>query len=262
MRSHGAFLIVADPRRTQTAEHADLHLPVRPGTDLPLLNAMLHVLEREGLLDRTFIERHTRGAEDTFTVAADWPPERAAEVCGVPADDIVAAARRFGSTRRAMALWSMGANQSTVGTLKNRALINLCLATGNIGRPGAGPLSLTGQPNAMGGRETGGLASLLPGYRSVTDAQHRAEVRRHWVVPPDAPGIASQPGLAASELVDALRAGDERAFLDLVRRLHGGLVRFARGFVSTEAAAEDVVQDTWAAVVQGIGQFEGRCALR
>ena len=200
MRSKGAFLIVADPRRTPTAEHADLHLPVRPGTDLPLLNAMLHVIERDGLLDRTFLERHTRGAEDTLTVAADWPPERAAEVCGVPAEDIVAAARRFGQTKRAMALWSMGVNQSTVGTLKNRAILNLCLATGNIGRPGSGPLSLTGQPNAMGGRETGGLAGLLPGYRSVTDPEHRAELRRFW----DSPGIAPEPGIAATELVEAL----------------------------------------------------------
>ena len=85
IRSKGAFLIVADPRRTPTAEHADLHLPVRPGTDLPLLNAMLHVLERDGLLDRTFLERHTRGAEDALTIAAEWTPERAADVCGVPA---------------------------------------------------------------------------------------------------------------------------------------------------------------------------------
>ena len=94
----------------------------------------------------------------------------------------------------------MGVNQSRVGTLKNRALINLCLATGNIGRPGSGPLSLTGQPNAMGGRETGGLASLLPGYRKVTSAEDRAEVRRFW----NAPGIAPEPGLAATELVEAL----------------------------------------------------------
>src|SRR5215218_9142265 len=203
VRSRGAFLIVADPRRTPTAEHADLHLPVRPGTDLPLLNAMLHVLERDGLLDRTFLERHTRGAEDTLTVAADWPPERAAEVCGVPAEDIVAAARRFGQTKRAMALWSMGVNQSTVGTLKNRALLNLCLATGNIGRPGSGPLSLTGQPNAMGGRETGGLAGLLPGYRKVSDAEDRAWMRRFW----DSPGISAEPGLASTELVEALEDG-------------------------------------------------------
>ena len=205
MRSRGAFLIVADPRRTPTAEHADLHLPVRPGTDLPLLNAMLHVLEREGLLDRTFLERHTarrRGrAYGRRRLAAR------ARRGGLPACPPTTSSRPpavSARPRRAMALWSMGANQSTVGTLKNRALINLCLATGNIGRPGAGPLSLTGQPNAMGGRETGGLASLLPGYRSVTDAQHRAEVRRHWGIPPEAPGIASRPGLAASELVDAL----------------------------------------------------------
>ncbi|MDA0183889.1 molybdopterin-dependent oxidoreductase [Solirubrobacter phytolaccae] len=200
IRSKGAFLIVADPRKTPTAEHAGLHLPVRPGTDLPLLNAMLHVLERDGLLDRRFLDRHTRGAEDALTVAADWSPARAAEVCGVPAEDIVEAARRFGSTKRAMALWSMGANQSTVGTLKNRALINLCLATGNIGRPGSGPLSLTGQPNAMGGRETGGLSTLLPGYRSVSNAEDRAWMGRFW----GSPGIAPEPGLAATELVEAL----------------------------------------------------------
>ena len=118
------------------------------------------------------------------------------EACGVPAEQIVAAARAFGAARRAMVLWSMGANQSTVGTLKNRALINLCLATGNIGRPGTGPLSLTGQPNAMGGRESGGLAHLLPGYRKVTDPDHRAEMRRLWDVPAGAPGISPAPGIA------------------------------------------------------------------
>jgi ferredoxin-nitrate reductase len=103
-----------------------------------------------------------------------------------------------------MTLWSMGANQSTVGTLKNRALINLCLATGNIGRAGTGPLSLTGQPNAMGGRESGGLAHLLPGYRKVTDPDDRAEMRRLWDIPSGAPGISPAPGIAATELVDAL----------------------------------------------------------
>src|SRR3954464_1463228 len=203
VRSRGAFLIVADPRRTPTAEHADLHLPVRPGTDLPLLNAMLHVLERDGLLDQTFLERHTRGAEDALTIAAEWTPTRAAEGCGVPAEDIVAAARRFGSTKRAMALWSMGVNQSVVGTLKNRAILNLCLATGNIGRPGSGPLSLTGQPNAMGGRETGGLSGLLPGYRKVGNAEDRAEMRRFW----GSPRIAPDAGLASTELVEALEDG-------------------------------------------------------
>jgi ferredoxin-nitrate reductase len=129
----------------------------------------------------------------------------------VPARDIVRAARMFGEAPRAMALWSMGANQSTVGTLKNRALINLCLATGNIGRPGSGPLSLTGQPNAMGGRETGGLSTMLPGYRSIADPEHRAEMRRLWRIPADAPGIAPGPGLAATDLVEALEDGRVRA---------------------------------------------------
>jgi len=200
----GATVTVVDPRRTPTAEGADLHLAVRPGADLPLLSAMLHVLDAEDLLDRAFLARHTEGADEALAAAAEWTPGRAAEATGVPAEDIVKAARRFGATRRAMVLWSMGANQSTVGTLKNRALINLCLATGSIGRPGAGPLSLTGQPNAMGGRESGGLAHLLPGYRSVTDPEHRAEMRRFWAVPPGAPGISPAAGIPATELVEAL----------------------------------------------------------
>src|SRR5206468_3776993 len=116
-----------------------------------------------------------------------------------------------GQAKRTMALWSMGANQSTVGTLKNRALNNLCLATGNIGRPGTGPLSLTGQPNAMGGRETGGLSTLLPGYRSVASPEDRAEMRRLWRLPVDAPGISPQPGLAATDLVEALESRAVRA---------------------------------------------------
>jgi ferredoxin-nitrate reductase len=207
----GAGLIVIDPRRTATAEAADMHLPIRPGTDLPLLSAMLGVLADEGLVDRLFVERHAEGFEDALAAARQWPVARAADVCGVPAANIVAAARLFGRAPRAMALWSMGMNQSRVGTLKNRALINLCLATGNIGRPGSGPLSLTGQPNAMGGRESGGLATLLPGYRSVADPEHRAEMRRLWKLPSDAPGISPAPGIAATELVEALEAGTVKA---------------------------------------------------
>jgi hypothetical protein len=206
-QSDGAKLIVIDPRRTATAEAADLHLAVRPGADLPLLAAMLGVIIDEQLLDRTFIDRHTEGYEQALATARRWPVTRAAEATGVPADDIVAAARMFGRAPRAMTLWSMGINQSTVGTLKNRALINLCLATGNIGRAGSGPLSLTGQPNAMGGRESGGLSTLLPGYRSVSDPDHRAEMRQLWEIPADLPGISPAPGVPATELTDALEAG-------------------------------------------------------
>jgi ferredoxin-nitrate reductase len=207
----GAQVIVVDPRLTETARAADLHLPLRPGSDLALLNSMLHVIARDGLLDETFIARRSEGLEQALAAAEEWPPERAAGECGLEAETIVDAARRFGQAKRAMALWSMGANQSTVGTLKNRALINLCLATGNLGRPGSGPLSLTGQPNAMGGRETGGLAGALPGYRSVTSAEERAEMRRLWGIPPEAPGISPRPGLASTELVEALEQGVVRA---------------------------------------------------
>ncbi|HYM55081.1 MAG TPA: molybdopterin-dependent oxidoreductase [Solirubrobacteraceae bacterium] len=210
-QQEGAEVIVVDPRRTPTAEAADVHLAVRPGTDLALLNALLHVIHRDGLLDRTFVERHTTGIEDMVAVAAEWTPERAAFTCGIDAAAIEDVAHRFGAAQRAMVLWSMGANQSAVGTLKNQALINLCLATGNIGRAGTGPLSLTGQPNAMGGRESGGLAHLLPGYRTIASAEDRAELRRRWDIPPRAPGISPRPGVPASELVDAIERGEVRA---------------------------------------------------
>jgi ferredoxin-nitrate reductase len=207
----GATVVVVDPRRTPTAEAADVHLQVRPGSDLPLLNALLHVIARDGLLDDVFVERHTTGIDEALAVAREWTPERAAAACGVDAALIEQVAHRFGTAQRAMALWSMGANQSAVGTLKNQALNNLCLATGNIGRAGTGPLSLTGQPNAMGGRESGGLAHLLPGYRSVASSEHRLELRRAWRLPPRAPGISPQAGVPATELCEAVERGDVRA---------------------------------------------------
>ena len=202
-------VIVADPRWTETADIADLHLPLRPGSDIALLNAMLHVLWRDGLLDRAFIEAHTTGWADLLPAIRAATPERAAGITGLSAEIIVTAALRFGSARAALTLWSMGINQSRVGTDKNAAIINLHLATGQIGRPGAGPFSLTGQPNAMGGRETGGLAHLLPGYRAVTDPVARAVVERHWGVPSGR--IAAAPGRAALEIFEGLAAGDVRA---------------------------------------------------
>jgi anaerobic selenocysteine-containing dehydrogenase len=202
-------VIVADPRFTETADIADLHLPLRPGSDIALLNAMLHVLWKDGRLDRDFIEERTRGWAELRPVIARYTPERAAALTGLSAEIIVGAARRFGGARAAMTLWSMGINQSHVGTDKNAAILNLHLATGQIARPGAGPFSLTGQPNAMGGRETGGLAHLLPGYRHVADAAARATVERHWGVP--AGRIASSPGRAALEIFEGLREGSVRA---------------------------------------------------
>jgi anaerobic selenocysteine-containing dehydrogenase len=202
-------VIVADPRFTETADIADLYLPLRVGSDIALLHGMLHVLWKDGALDADFIAARTTGWDDLRAVIERYPPERAAATTGLSPASVVSAARRFGRARGALTLWSMGINQSHVGTDKNAAIINLHLATGQIGRPGAGPFSLTGQPNAMGGRETGGLAHLLPGYRSVSDPIARAAVERHWGV---APGrIAPAPGRAALQIFEGLASGEVRA---------------------------------------------------
>ena len=201
-------VIVVDPRRTRTAEIADVFLPIKPGTDLALANAMLRVILDEGLVDEGFVRRHTEGFEEAAEIAYEWTPRRAARVCGVEAEDIVEAARRFGGAKTSMALWTMGVNQSAQGTLKNRAIINLCLATGNVGKVGAGPFSLTGQPNAMGGREGGGLAHLLPGYRLVENEGDRREVEEGWWI--EEGSIPSKPGLPAVESFRALGRGDIR----------------------------------------------------
>jgi ferredoxin-nitrate reductase len=242
-RSEGACVICVDPRPTQTARESTLHLPVRPGTDLALLSAMLHVLDRDGLLDEAFIERSTSGWEEARKVAREWSPRRAGEVCGVEPALIEEAAQRFGSGPRSMALWSMGANQSRVGTLKNRALINLCLAAGQIGRPGTGPLSLTGQPNAMGGRETGGLAHLLPGYRRIDSSEDRAEMERLWRVEEGGAGISPEPGLAAVDLFEAVRAGEVKALWVVATNPAVSLPDSGRTREALEAAELLVVQD-------------------
>jgi ferredoxin-nitrate reductase len=204
-----APLIVIDPRKTATARQADIHLQLRPGTDLPLLYGMLHVAMRDGLLTRDFIDRRTSGWAETAAVARSWHLGRAAEVTGVAPELIESAARAFGGARAALSFWAMGVNQNTDGVDRSLALINLHLATGQIGRPGAGPFSLTGQPNAMGGREVGGLAALLPGHRLVTDETHRHEMAGHWQIPDDR--IQAKPGLTAVEMFDALASGSLKA---------------------------------------------------
>lgn len=199
-------MIVVDPRRTQTAEDADLHLAIQPGTDIDLLNGIAHLLMQWGLLDRAFIERHTAGFEAFVDIIRHYPPELVAQRCGISVIDLEIAARWWGESGRVLSLWSMGMNQSSEGTAKVRSLINLHLMTGQIGQPGAGPFSLTGQPNAMGGRETGGLSSLLPGYRHVTIPEHRATVEQFWQVP--AGRISSHCGRTAWEMITGLETGD------------------------------------------------------
>ena len=206
-------VIVVDPRRTETADIAHAHLPIRPGTDVALLNAMLRVAIAEGHVDKDFVATRTEGYEGARLAAEPWTPEAAAELCGVPARAIAEVARTFARSRRAMVLWSMGANQSAHGTAKNQAILNLCLATGNVAKPGTGPLSLTGQPNAMGGREVGGLAGLLPGHRQIASAADRAFIAERWGVPVER--IPSRPGRTALEIFEGLESGAIRALVVL-----------------------------------------------
>ncbi|MFC3550507.1 molybdopterin-dependent oxidoreductase [Lysobacter cavernae] len=201
--------IVIDPRRTDTAAVADLHLAIQPGTDVALFNGMLHHLVWEGLVDSEYIKAHTEGFAGLKQLLRDYTPRMAAELCGIAVADLVQAAEWFGRSPAALSLYCMGLNQSAHGTDKNLALIHLHLATGQIGRPGAGPFSLTGQPNAMGGREVGGMATMLAAHREIGDAQHRAEVEALWSLP--AHSLSAKPGLAAVELFEAVRSGKVKA---------------------------------------------------
>ncbi|MFD8233886.1 molybdopterin-dependent oxidoreductase [Streptomyces sp. NPDC059696] len=181
----GAELIVVDPRRTATAAKAGLFLQIRPGTDLALLNGLLHLLHEDGQTDPEFVEAHTEGWEALPGFLADYHPAAVAGITGLAEDDLRAAARIIGSAgRRWMSCWTMGLNQSTHGTWNTNALVNLHLATGAICRPGAGPFSLTGQPNAMGGREMGYMGPGLPGQRSVLVEEERAFTEEVWGLPP------------------------------------------------------------------------------
>ncbi len=199
-------MIVVDPRRTKTAEAADLHLAITPGTDIDLLNGIAHLLLRWGLLDTIFIDECTQGFAKYTQVIQHYSPEIVARKCGIRIDHLEEAARYWGESEKVLSLWSMGMNQSSEGTAKVRTLINLHLMTGNLGKPGAGPFSLTGQPNAMGGREAGGLAHILPGYRLIKNSQHRAEVERLWGLKPGS--ISPLPGKDAWNMITGLETGD------------------------------------------------------
>ncbi|MBX3685707.1 MAG: molybdopterin-dependent oxidoreductase, partial [Rhodocyclaceae bacterium] len=160
-------LVVVDPRRTDTAEAADLHLALLPGTDVALYNAMLHVMLWEGWIDRDYIDAHTAGFEAVKRTVREYTPAMASSICGLAKKDIERAAEWFATSPATMSMYCQGLNQYSFGSYNNAALINLHLATAQIGKPGAGPFSLTGQPNAMGGREVGGLANLLSGHRDL-----------------------------------------------------------------------------------------------
>ncbi|MEM6610788.1 MAG: nitrate reductase [Cyanobacteria bacterium P01_C01_bin.72] len=199
-------MIVVDPRETKTAKDADLHLAIQPGTDMDLLNGIAHLLLRWGEIDTLFIDECTQGFGNFAQVIQAYPPELVARRCGIRIDHLEQAARYWAESDNVLSLWSMGVNQSSEGTAKVRTIINLHLMTGNIGKPGAGPFSLTGQPNAMGGREAGGLAHILPGYRVVKNPEHRAELEQAWGLP--ANSINPVPGRDAWSMITGLETGD------------------------------------------------------
>jgi assimilatory nitrate reductase catalytic subunit len=197
-------VVVIDPRRTATVDIADLHLMLRPGTDATLFNGLLvHLHERDEIHPR-FVGNHTEGVEEALAAARASSPDVAtvAERCGLDAADVARFYDLFARTERVVTLFSQGVNQSSSGTDKVNAIINCHLATGRIGRPGMGPFSITGQPNAMGGREVGGLANQLAAHLELDYPGHRMLVRDFW----KSPRIAAQPGLKA---VDLFRAVEE-----------------------------------------------------
>ena len=205
-RRPGMRVVVVDPRRTATAACADLHLAIEPGTDVALFHGLMHLLLWEERVDTAFVAAHTEGLPALKDIVREFTPAHVASVCGIGVDDLVTAARWWGESPSVLSLYCQGLNQSRAGTAKNAALINLHLATGQIGRPGAGPFSLTGQPNAMGGREVGGMATLASAHRDLANAGDRAEIARLW----DVDDVPAARGLTAVELFDALRDGRVR----------------------------------------------------
>ncbi|MER7774399.1 molybdopterin oxidoreductase family protein [Streptomyces sp. NPDC096191] len=201
LRENGGTLIVVDPRRTKTAEQADLHLAPRPGTDLALALGMLHLVVAEGRVDERYVEERTAGWEEARAAAMAHWPEYVERITGVSVPELREAVRLFCAPEAAMVLTARGPEQQAKGTDTVGAWINLCLATGRAGRPLSGYGCLTGQGNGQGGREHGQKADQLPGYRKLTDPAARQHVAEVWGVDPDSlPG----PGRSAYELLDAL----------------------------------------------------------
>lgn len=200
-------IIVSDPRVTQSAATATLHLQLMPGTDVVLHHAIGRVLIEEDGIDEDFILQHTSGFDDYRATVMQRSVAEAAVICGLRETDIRKAAQLIGNARAFLSMWTMGLNQSVIGVQKNLSLLNLHLVTGQIGQPGAGPLSLTGQPNAMGGREVGGLSNLLPAHRDLSNPEHRKEVETFW----GGTNISAKPGLTATEMFEALESGRLKA---------------------------------------------------
>lgn len=205
VRKHGARLILIDPRRIELADFATLHLRHQPGTDVALFNAMANVIIGEGLANNSFIEARTEGFAAFAAAVRDWTPERAAVITGVPAEEIVAAARLYAQARNAAIFWAMGITQHTSGTDNVKALSNLALLTGHIGRPGTGLNPLRGQNNVQGACDMGGLPNVFPGYQPVTSEEVRRTLAAAWDVPYER--LSPTPGLTVTEIMNGILDG-------------------------------------------------------
>jgi len=239
----GARLIVVDPRRTATADRADLYLPIAPGTDLALLNGLLHLLVADGSIDEEFIAAHTDGWNGMPEFLDEYAPAHVAEITGLAEADIRTAARWIGEAGEWMTLWTMGLNQSTQGTWHTNAICNLHLATGAICRPGSGPFSLTGQPNAMGGREMGYMGPGLPGQRTVLSADDRAFVEEMWDLAPGA--IRDEAGTGTIDLYRAMAAGSIKAAWIICTNPVASVANRRTVIEGLEAAELVIVQDVF-----------------
>ena len=202
-------IVVIDPRRTATCDIADLYLPLRSGTDATLFNGLLCHLAEKGKENHGFVEQFTEGPEQALSTARDSAPsiEHVADICGLPVKDVAAFYQLYSETERTVSVYSQGINQSSSGTDKVNAIINCHLLTGRIGRPGMGPFSFTGQPNAMGGREVGGLANMLAAHMELDNPSHRQIVQTFW----QSPSVADKPGLKAVDLYNAIDEGKVKA---------------------------------------------------
>ena len=204
-RAKGARLLMADPRRPSIADHADLYLQFRPGTDVALLNGMMHVIVEEGMVREEFVRERTEGFEALRAKVKGWTPEKAAAICGLEPEYIRKAARMYGRVDHAMIFWGMGISQHTTGTDNSRCLISLCLMTGNIGRPGTGLHPLRGQNNVQGASDAGLIPMVYPGYQNVNQEAIREKFEQAWQVTLD-----PNPGLTVTEIISGALNGEIR----------------------------------------------------
>lgn len=212
MKDNGGKLIIVDPRMTPISRNTDLYLPVRPGTDVILYMSILHVILRDGLHKPDFIDAHTTGFADVAESVKQYTPEIAADITGVPPDAIEKAARWLGEAKSAMILHARGVEHQSKGVENCSSLINICLATGNMGRKGAGCMMITGQGNGQGGREHGQKCDQLPGQRSIDDQEGRKHVASVWGVEPDEIPYA---GYSAMEIMEAIHKGEIKALISI-----------------------------------------------